>query len=110
MASVEIDDDYLAILKDFGNIDELARTAIKRYVVELASKKMGQFKDAIDVMEAKYGCDYKSFITLSVNPDFREKVLLKNDKWKEDLLDWEKNTENLSLWVERVARLIHDLS
>lgn len=110
MASVEIPDDYLNILNDFGNVDELTKTAIKRYVVELASKKMELFKDAIDVMESKYGCDYKSFITLSVNTNFREKVLLKNEKWKEDLLDWEKNTENLSIWVERVARLIHDLA
>jgi hypothetical protein len=110
MASVEIPDDYLAILEDFGNIDDLAKIAIKHHVIELTTKKMEEFKDAINVMESKYGCDYKSFITLSVNKDFREQVLLKNDNWKADLLLWEKNTENLSTWVERVARLIHDLS
>lgn len=109
MASIEIPDDHLAILGDFGNVDELIRTAIRRYVVELASKRMEEFKDAIDAMESRYGCDYRSFINLSTNPDFREKVLQKNEGWKEDLLAWQKNTEHLSLWVERVARLIHDI-
>lgn len=108
MASVEIPDDYLEVLKDFGNTHELAKTAVKRYVVELTTKKMEQFKNAINAMESKYGCDYKSFITLSVNKDFREKILLKSTDWKDDLLTWEKNTENLSLWVQRVAKLIHD--
>ncbi len=108
MASIEIPDDYLKILEDFGNIDELAKAALKRYVVELTTEKMKEFKNSIDVMESKYGCDYKSFITLSVNKDFREKVLLTNDDWKKDLLSWEKNTEELSLWVQRVAKLIHD--
>jgi hypothetical protein len=108
MASIEIPDDYLEVLEDFGEIDELAKTAIKCYTVELASKQMEKFKQGIEDMESKYGCDYKSFITLSVNKDFREKVLLKNSEWKQDLLEWEKNTENLSLWVERLAKLIHD--
>ena len=108
MASIEIPDDYLKILEDFGKIDELAKTAIKCYTVNLASKQMEQFKQGINAMESKYGCDYKSFITLSVNKDFREKVLLKDPDWKKDLLSWEKDTENLSIWVERVAKLIHD--
>lgn len=107
MASIEIPDDYLEVLEDFGDIDDLARTAIKCYAVELATKKMEQFKTGINAMESKYGCDYKSFITLSVNKDFREQVLLQNAEWKQDLLHWEKDTENLSTWVERVARLIH---
>ena len=108
MATIEIPDDYLEILRGFGEIDDLAKTAIKCYAIELATKKMEQFKEGINAMESKYGCDYKSFISLSVNKDFREKILLKKLEWKKDLLDWEKDTENLSLWVERVARLIHD--
>ena len=108
MASIEIPDVHLEVLKDFGEIDNLAKTAIKCYAVELATKQMEQFKKGINAMESKYGCDYKSFITLSVNKDFREKVLLKNSEWKKDLLSWEKDTENLSIWVERVAKLIHD--
>jgi len=108
MASVDIPDGLLDILKDFGDTHDLTRTAVRRYVVELTTRKMEEFKNAIEAMEAKYGCDYKSFITMSVNKDFREKVLKKQNEWKRDLLDWEKNTENLSMWVERVAQLIHD--
>lgn len=108
MASIEIPDGLLDILQDFGDTHDLARTAVRRYVVELTAKKMEEFKNAIEIMESKYGCDYKSFISLSVNKDFREKVLNKHNDWKKDLLIWEKNTEELSLWVERVAKLIHD--
>jgi hypothetical protein len=108
MASVDIPDGYLEILKDFGDTHELSRTAVRRYAVELTTRKMEEFKNAIDVMESKYGCDYKSFISLSVKKDFREKVLMPNKEWKSDLLLWEKNTQELSVWVERVAKLIQE--
>ena len=106
MATVEIPDNYLEVLNDFGEIHDLIRTAVKSYAVELATGKMEEYKNAIEAMESKYGCDYKRFITLSVNQDFREKVLKRNSEWKDDLRAWEKCTQDFSIWVERITQLI----
>ena len=106
MASVEIPENYLEILSDFGDTTELAKTAVRRYSIELATKKMDEYKNIIEKMESKYGCDYKSFISLSVNNEFRKKVLKIQKDWKKDLMIWEENTEKLSHWVGHVARLM----
>ena len=109
--------DLISIFEKFGKVNLTAskaaeifsrRTVGAALIFSNSTKKMKEFKNSINSMESKYGCDYKSFITLSVNKDFREKILLTNDDWKKDLLSWEKNTEELSLWVQRVAKLIHD--
>ncbi len=107
MASVEIPESCLEVLAEFGDVQELTRNAIKRYIIELATQKMEEFKTAIDAMESKYGCDYRTFISLSVQPDFRSKVLDIHKDWKKDLLTWERNTQNLSMWVVKVA-CIHE--
>jgi len=58
MASIEIPDSLLDILQDFGDTHDLARTAVRRYVVELTAKKMEEFKNAIEIMESPRSFPY----------------------------------------------------
>ena len=109
MASVEIPDKYITILKDFGEIQELVSTAIRHYVVELVTRKLEEYKNIIEAMESKYGCDYKTFVSFSSNEEFRDELKERHSEWKEDLMKWEESTQALSVWIEKIAKIAQEI-
>jgi len=108
MASVEIPDKYITILNDFGEIQELVSTAIRHYVVELVTRKLEEYKNIIEAMESKYGCDYKTFISFFSSEQFQEELSERHAEWKKDLVRWEESTQALSRWIEKIAKIAQE--
>ncbi|MFQ6120718.1 MAG: hypothetical protein ACE5KE_12655 [Methanosarcinales archaeon] len=99
-ASIRIRKEYFEVLKQLGDVNAIAESAIRKYVIDLLIKRIEISKKEVNQFEKKYSCDYTTFAERISD------VVKSNPTWEEDFIEWEYWSKELQEWTKRLENTL----
>jgi len=107
--TIEIKNNYAEILYAMGNdLQSAANRALQRYLIELITDKISEFRKKETDFQTRYGCDYPTFINrISENEEFVLQIEKNISKlWEIDQAEWEFCYKGIDDWTKKLQNIL----
>ena len=106
MTTLTLDKQYVDILQQFGDIQELLPPLIHHYVLEQIHQKITALQNEVEVYEQKYGMSYHEFEQkVATEEKFIQHIETIDFLWERDSSIWIYTLEELKVWQARLASI-----
>jgi hypothetical protein len=109
MDPIIIKNKYAEILSAFSdNIQSVVDLAIQRYLIEMITAKIAEFKEKDIAFQSRYGCDYSTFNTrISEDEKFVSSIEKDVSKlWEIDYTEWEFCHKGIEDWTRKLQTIL----
>jgi len=109
MDPIIIKNKYAEILSVFSdNIQSVVDLALQRYLIEMITAKIAEFKEKDIAFKARYGCDYATFSThISADEKFVSNIEKDVSKlWEFDYAEWEFCHKGIDDWTKKLQTIL----
>lgn len=108
MTTIVIDDQVAEVLSQFGDVQEAANRAVKRYTLEQIADQVENLRRRNEHYEKLYGIDYPSFSRrIAEDASFvLEQEAQGRLMWENDLLDWEFCHKGVEDWNQKLNTIL----
>ncbi|MEW6095219.1 MAG: hypothetical protein AB1567_01645 [bacterium] len=97
--SIAVKEEYLDIMKIFGDIQDQANFAFRHFIIDRICEKIDTCQKSIQEYESKYQMKYSEFQEkVSMNEEFVKKLNRTHPTWENDLIIWEAHNTELERW------------
>ena len=108
MLAIPVQEQYVTVLKAFGDIQTVIETAVRRYALEQITTKITELRQREQCYQAKYGLDYPTFAQrTAADDDFVKQIEATITKlWENDLVDWEFCYKGVQDWTHTLQTIL----
>jgi len=109
MVTIALDEDYINILRGFGEPDKLINQAVEEYLAKRIKERLGLTRRHEVEYEEKYGMDYETFHRrMALDEDYYNQTNHLNPLWEQDALEWEYWHEEVRDWTSKLEAISSD--
>lgn len=106
MTTLTLAPQYMDVLKALGSVEENVEEAIRHYIIEKISERIGRLQHEISIFQNKYGLPYEKFyVNITMNEEYLKSLRKSHPTWERDLNAWEFYVKELGEWLGRLENI-----
>ncbi len=104
---LQLDDPVLEFVSSLGDVNEIARVALKRYATDEILRRIESLKRSIMKWESQYGMPYDRFHTQVIDaPAFLRQLHQASPMWEVDVLEWASQQQEFDQWMKQLESIL----